>query len=87
MRYLSISGFSIWKDTQDNTVYTLFYFILFYFLYIVVFHIVVLCSVHQWHQGNFLYVQTYLANKRILILILILTMSYSFLHIPTIISV
>ena len=27
---------------------------------------------HQWHQGNFLYVQTYLANKRILILILIL---------------
>ena len=54
------------------TVYTLFYFILFYFLYIVVFHIVVLCSVHQWHQGNFLYVQTYLANKRILILILIL---------------
>ena len=25
---------------------------------------------HQWHQGNFLYVQTYLANKRILILIL-----------------
>ena len=34
--------------------------------------IVVLCSVHRWHQGNFLYVQTYLANKRILFLILIL---------------
>ena len=28
---------------------------------------------NEQHQGNFLYVQSYLANKRILILILILT--------------
>ena len=35
---------------------------------------------HQRHQDNFLYVQTYLAIKRILILILILTCKLAVMH-------
>ena len=57
------------------TVYTLFYFILFYSISYILLFFILLFFMHQWHQGNFLYVQTYLANKRILILILILISS------------